>query len=235
MPTLYNIYCDESCHLENDQKQVMVLGAVWCSAEKVKDVSRRIKDIKQKHGFNTKFEIKWIKVSKARQLFYLDILDYFLDDDDINFRVLVIPDKSKLRHAHFHQDHDTWYYKMYFELLRVIINPKGNYNIFLDIKDTRSSTKVEKLKDVLCNDNYDFEKTIIKNLQVVRSNEIQLLQLTDLLTGIISYVNRGLCGNDGKLALVNRLQNRTGYSLKKSTLLKEEKVNIFIWQATEIN
>jgi hypothetical protein len=235
MPTLYNIYCDESCHLENDQKQVMVLGAVWCSAEKVKDVSRRIKDIKQKHGFNTKFEIKWIKVSKARQLFYLDILDYFLDDDDINFRVLVIPDKSKLRHAHFHQDHDTWYYKMYFELLRVIINPKGNYNIFLDIKDTRSSTKVEKLKDVLCNDNYDFEKTIIKNLQVVRSNEIQLLQLTDLLTGIISYVNRGLHGNDGKLALVNRLQNRTGYSLKKSTLLKEEKVNIFIWQATEIN
>ena len=26
----YNIYCDESCHLQNDNSNVMVLGAVWC-------------------------------------------------------------------------------------------------------------------------------------------------------------------------------------------------------------
>jgi hypothetical protein len=25
---VYNVYCDESCHLENDHQKVMVLGAV---------------------------------------------------------------------------------------------------------------------------------------------------------------------------------------------------------------
>jgi len=30
MTNIYNIYCDESCHLENDGEKVMVLGAIWC-------------------------------------------------------------------------------------------------------------------------------------------------------------------------------------------------------------
>jgi len=27
---IYNVYCDESCHLENDDMSVMVLGGVTC-------------------------------------------------------------------------------------------------------------------------------------------------------------------------------------------------------------
>ncbi len=34
MSDIFNVYCDESCHLENDQQNVMVLGAVWCQLEK---------------------------------------------------------------------------------------------------------------------------------------------------------------------------------------------------------
>ncbi len=30
MSQVFNIYCDESCHLEHDREKVMVLGAVWC-------------------------------------------------------------------------------------------------------------------------------------------------------------------------------------------------------------
>ena len=26
----YNVYCDESCHLEHDNSNVMVIGAVYC-------------------------------------------------------------------------------------------------------------------------------------------------------------------------------------------------------------
>lgn len=29
MNEFYNIYCDESCHLENDREPVMLVGAVW--------------------------------------------------------------------------------------------------------------------------------------------------------------------------------------------------------------
>ena len=27
---LYNVYCDETCHLEHDGINDMVIGAVWC-------------------------------------------------------------------------------------------------------------------------------------------------------------------------------------------------------------
>jgi len=30
MRDTYNIYCDESCHLEHDGIPTMVIGAVWC-------------------------------------------------------------------------------------------------------------------------------------------------------------------------------------------------------------
>ena len=34
----YNIYCDESCHLQNDKSNVMVLGAIWCAKEKKQEI-----------------------------------------------------------------------------------------------------------------------------------------------------------------------------------------------------
>lgn len=94
----YNIYCDESCHLENDHQKVMVLGASWCPANRVREISSRIREIKQKHGFNPNFEIKWTKVSPSKEDFYKDIIDYFFDDDNLHFRALIVPDKSVLNH-----------------------------------------------------------------------------------------------------------------------------------------
>ncbi len=34
MSQTFNVYCDESCHLENDHQPTMILGAVWCPLEK---------------------------------------------------------------------------------------------------------------------------------------------------------------------------------------------------------
>ena len=234
MAEIYNIYCDESCHLENDRQQVMILGAVWCPLEKVRGISVHIREIKQKHRMKPNFEIKWSKVSPAKSAFYLDLMDYFFDDDDLHFRALIVPDKSKLQHDAFKQSHDEFYFKMYFDMLKIIFKPKARYRIYLDIKDTRSATKVAKLYDVLCNNIYDFSFEIIERVQTVRSHEVEILQLTDLLTGTISYVNRGLSGNGGKEALVDRMRKRSGYKLINTTLLREDKVNLFRWQALEI-
>ena len=233
MNTIYNVYCDESCHLENDGQKVMVLGAVWCPLEQVRKISEEIREIKIKHQLSPKFEIKWTKVSPAKQAFYIDVLDYFFDNDDLHFRALVVEDKNKLQHELYNQDHDTWYYKMYFEMLKVILNPNDSYRIYLDIKDTCSSDKVTKLNEVLRNNFYDFERRIIERLQTVRSHEVEVLQLADILIGVISYVNRNLSGNAAKEALVERMRARSGYQLTKKTLLKEDKVNLLLWQATE--
>jgi hypothetical protein len=151
----------------------------------------------------------------------------------LHFRTLLIQDKTKLQHEAYQQDHDTWYYKMYFDMLKAILTNTDCYRIYLDIKDSKSAIKTGKLHDVLSNSKYDFDKQIIERLQIVRSDEIEIMQLTDLLIGIISYVNRGLATNRAKVALVERMQNRSGYSLVKTNLLRETKVNIFVWHPTE--
>lgn len=231
MSEIYNVYCDESCHLQNDHQLVMVLGAIWCPLEKTREIAVRIREIKQRHGLASSFEIKWSKVSPAKQQFYMDLVDYFFDDDDLHFRSLIVPDKTKLRHEDFLQDHDTWYYKMYFDLLKVLFVPQAEYRIYLDIKDTRSSQKIEELHTVLCDNMYDFERKIIKRIQTIRSHEAEQMQLADLLIGIICYANRGLQTNEAKLELVERMRQRSNYTLTQSTLLREDKVNLFRWKA----
>lgn len=233
MSQIYNIYCDESCHMEHDHQKVMVLGAIWCPLDKVKEISKRIGEKKAAHELSPKFEIKWTKVSLAKTKFYLDIVDYFFDDDDLHFRALIVPDKDVLRHEQFGQTHDEWYYKMYFDMLKVIINPSDRYRIYLDIKDSRGGRKIEKLHEVLCNVKYDFSRDIIERVQIVRSHEIEILQIADLLIGAVSYLNRGCSGNAAKEAIVRRIRERSGYSLEKTTLLRENKMNIFRWSASE--
>ena len=229
----YNIYCDESGHLENDKQQVMVMGAVWCPIEKTRKINERVREIKQKHKLSKLFEIKWTKVSKGKYDFYEDIINFFFDTDDLHFRGLIIPDKTKLDHVKFSQSHDTWYYKMYFNLLKVIFNPKDQYKIYLDIKDTKSEYKILKLREVLCNNLYDFSRDIIEDIQTIRSNEVEIIQLTDLFIGALSYLNRGLTTNDAKICLINKIKDLSDYDLTSSTLYKEEKFNIFLWRATE--
>jgi hypothetical protein len=234
MSGTFNIYCDESCHLEHDGQRAMVLGAVWCALEKTREIASRVREIKIKHRLPPAFEVKWSKVSPAKQAFYMELLDYFFDDDDVHYRALVVPEKGKIQHGAFAgQTHDNWYYKMYFDLLNHLLDPHAEYRIYLDIKDTRSAERIRKLHDVLCNNMYDFERRIITRVQTVRSHEVEQIQLADLLTGVVSYANREIETSAAKLALVERMRRRSGYSLRRSTLLRESKVNIFRWQAQE--
>ena len=71
MADYINIYCDESCHLENDGINVMGLGGVWCKENKIREISQRIKDIKIRNGVNPNSEVKWTKVSPAKEQLYI--------------------------------------------------------------------------------------------------------------------------------------------------------------------
>lgn len=226
----FNIYCDESCHLEHDGQNSMVLGAIWCPEEKVNQISKRINQIKEKYELTKYYEIKWTKISPSKYEFYEELLYYFFDNKDLHFRGLVVPDKTVLDHEKFNQTHEMWYYKMYFDLLKIILSPEDNYYIYIDIKDTKSALKVEKLREVLSNNLYDFSRSIIKRIQVVRSNEVKIMQITDFLTGAISYFYRNLNTSDSKLKIINEIVTLSGYSLRSSTLCRENKFNLFIWQ-----
>ena len=226
----YNLYCDESCHLEHDGEKAMVLGGVWCPADKKDEIFRRLREIKEEHGLSKRFEIKWNKVSKGQLAFYMDVINYFFDNGDLHFRVLIVPNKSELKHEDFGHSHDTFYYKMYFNLLKTLFEPDCEYNIYIDIKDTRGQKKVDKLHEVLCNNHYDFNREMIKKVQQVRSEEVELVALADLLIGAMSYLHRGKTTSEAKLKLIERIKERSKYNLMASTLYRENKFNIFVWR-----
>lgn len=227
----YNIYCDESCHLEHDPHKAMVLGAVWCAKDDKEQLFKRIKEIKLKHGLKPDFEIKWNKVSQSKIAFYREIINYFFDTEKLNFRALVVADKNELNHEKYGHTHDKFYYKMYFDMLKIIISPKSSYYIYLDIKDTQGYEKVNKLHEVMSNNHYDFSNKIVKRIQEVNSKEVSLLQIADLIIGALSYLHRGLTESKAKLSLIELIKRRSGYNLMKNTLPTERKFNLFIWHS----
>jgi hypothetical protein len=226
----YNVYCDESTHLQNDGAPFMVLGAVLCPAERAREIAVRCREIKAQNGVAADFEAKWTKVSESKAQLYVDLLDYFFDEGDLRFRGVVAP-KEQLDHQRFNQNHDDWYYKMQFRMLEQVLTPADRFRVYIDIKDTRSKAKVDMLHRVLANNMYDFDREIIERVQQVRSHEAEQVQLADLMIGAVNYANRHLDGNPGKEKFIERLRARSGYDLTRSTLYGEKKFNLFHWRA----
>lgn len=232
--TIYNLYCDESCHIEGDHIPVMVLGCVWCDVTDTPHIKEQLKIIKKRHGLAPNFEIKWTKVSSGKLDFYTDVLDYFLTDPKLRFRGLLIPDKSKLDHKRFSQSHDDWYYKMYFNMLKYMIAPSNAYRIYLDVKDTRGGPKTRDLQSILCNNIHDFNHKTVQRVEQIRSHESEILQLADLLIGAIGYANRDLGSSTAKQALLAKLRSRLGpRALTHTSSFSNTKFNLLVWSAQE--
>lgn len=115
-----------------------------------------------------------------------------------------------------------------------MLNPNDRYHIYLDIKDSKSGEKVSKLHDVLCNNAYDFQRQIIERVQTVRSHEIEQLQLADLLIGCVLAANRNNELSEAKRSLMEKMRQLSKYCLTRTTLIRERKVNLLRWQASEV-
>ena len=228
MKPTYNIYCDESCHLLNDHNKVFVLGATWVEKDKVPKIFQDLRALKLKHNLPSNFEAKWTKVSQSKVDYYSEIVQYFFENKHLHFRGLVVPDKDILDHSAFDQDHSTWYYKMFYVLLNVILKNKADFNLYLDIKDTQSNAKALELKRIL--NIASIEDVAISNAQQIRSHEVELMQVTDILIGALSYVHRGLDGNKGKLKLIELIETYLEKNMSTSSSVEESKFNVLVWK-----
>lgn len=226
---IYNLYCDESNHLAHSDNKVMTLGFISCVKDSSKQVSKDLKNLKIKYDLSANYELKWTKVSTNKIDYYKELIDYFFDNNDLTFRV-VIADKSKLDFNKYHYlNHDKWYYRIYYMLLGKTLLEQNKYNIYIDIKDTCSTEKVVKLKEVLNNSYYDFYEEMICKIQHIKSHESEILQLNDLFIGAIGYKNNNLENSDAKKEIVRYLEEKSGESLISSTNRYSEKFNIFKW------
>lgn len=184
--TIYKIFCDESCHLEHDHADIMVLGALFCSAEKAIELSKKIKSLKAKHHYRP--ELKWAKLNKHEWLLYKDLIDLMINDIDVYFKATVVANKHALDHQTYNQNsHNDFYYKMFYYTLRDFLEVGNTYRIYLDFMDTHGSYKSKKLSEVLQNGTYWQLKT---EFTIIRSHESVIMQLCDLMIGAIGYKNR---------------------------------------------
>lgn len=224
---MYNIYCDESCHLENDKSPIMLLGAVQCDELSSKKILRDLRILKNEHNLKNDYELKWTKVRPGKMDYFKSVIDYFFENQNLKFRVLVA-DKTQLNHSKYHQSHDEWYYKMYYLLLREMFSYEEMYSIYLDVKDTRGVEKTIKLKEIL-NKSARNNNVNVTKIQLVRSHEVQLIQLSDFLIGSVGYINRNIQTSDTKNILCEYIQSK-GVDFTKSTPKSEKKFNIFMWK-----
>lgn len=234
---MYNLYCDESCHLQpteynKSEQQSMVIGGIKVKKELVPTINLDIRKIKAKHGLN-RSEVKWTKVSPSKLDFYKDLIKYYFENPELSFRCIVSQDKNTLSYEK--HSHNDIYYIMYFYLLRNMISVDEKNNIYIDKKDTLGGHKVRKLKECLCNEKLDFNQELIDKIQIIDSKDSEIMQLADIIIGAISFANRGL-DNDldnsrsiAKIELVNLIRLFSKKTLLKSTLLNESKLNIFIF------
>lgn len=217
MSKTFNFYCDESTHLKNDGMPYMMIAYVSSAFNQLKQHKEAIKNIKAKHKI--KGEIKWSNVSGGAYPFYADLVDYFFSTD-LNFRSIIV-DKSKIDENPFGITYDEFYFRMYYQLIHHKVNQSYNYNIYLDIKDTRSHKKLQKLKEIL---QYNAS---IRNCQFIRSHESSLMQLTDLIMGAINYKLRGNNKVIAKNKLIEKIESHCKVPITQSTPKMVDKFNLF--------
>lgn len=232
----FRIYADESSHL--GESPFMVIGAVWCNKNEVRNFTDKIKMLKAKYGIPEKVEIKWAKISGSKEDYYTELIKTFFGEEGVNFRAIVIPTEG-LNHELYNQTEDEFYYKAQYMMLKNVVsklsaNSEKTFRIFLDYKDSWSDTRSKKLADYLQN-----TRTLSKNTfscQPVRSEQSVLIQMADLLTGAVASANN----NPNKKVLakqnvIEAIEERAGQKLTDKTPYGVDKFNIFRWHDADFN
>lgn len=222
MSKTFNLYCDESTHLIHDGHPYMLLSYISIAYPQIRLAKEEIKAIKRK--FNHTEELKWTNVHSATYKVYAELVDWFFMND-LEFRAVVV-DKSQIDEQRADYSFNDFYFRMYFQLLHTKVDFQNRYNVFLDIKDTCSGEKLEKLKKMM---SYN---SSIGTLQFIPSRESVFIQLADVLMGAINYnlrIQKGdVKGNViAKLKLIEKIKRHSNISLNTTTPLSRNKFNLF--------
>jgi len=219
----FEVYCDESGQelfkSRLSGEHYVLIGSAWIKAEdrrKHKDDVRTIRQRYKVHG-----EFKWNKVSDSRLDFYLDIVKWFFRSD-IRFRVLVLR-ANELDVVKFHDDdNELMFYKFYYQLLHHWILDFNKYKVFLDTRTNRLHSRLKVLET--CLNSANLTSSVV--VQALPSSELDLIQVTDVLIGAVSYKFHRRGESHAKLRIVREVEQNLGREIEP-TSRSVEKFNIF--------
>lgn len=232
-PAKFKIFCDESCHLQHDNCNVMVLGALFCPEEDFLHVNKHIKWLRNIHNYKT--ELKWTKLISMQEKFYYELLNFFFESP-LRFKATIVLNKNKLNHERYNNgSHGIFYYKMFYYTLRDFIETNSSYKIYLDYMDSLGGEKVKTLNNILIHESIKREIDANISSYIIRSYESQLIQLCDILIGAITYKNRSDIPKDSKTKniIIDFIEHSLCRRLNSSTPPWEEKFNIFMFSPKE--
>jgi len=142
----YNIYCDESCHLENDHQKIMAFGAGLVSNTERQRIVTALHALKEKQPCQWRIEMDE-SFAVSGMIFILSLYGSSFRNLTCIFAVLLFSIKVGWIIRQFNEgSHDTFYYKMYFSLLNKSLAPIRNITFISTSKDTRSRIKLRKLQ-----------------------------------------------------------------------------------------
>lgn len=221
---IYNIYCDESS-VDNPKLQFMVIGALFVYRKKVPELGKNIKKIKNK--YHIQGELKWGKTSSLTLTFYKELFDYLFSLSKFHFSYkCIVIDKSKVDYKKYHkEDEELAFYKFYYFLLKNNLDLDKRYYIFLDFKPSRNKNRVRRLGEFL---SFTSNVGIIKHIQSYPSKDNIFIQISDILTGAVSFSKNKIGSSKNKEELARIIANSIGKkNLDLCSPLSEKRFNIF--------
>lgn len=224
----FEVYCDESrqeyfgASRQPGPDQYVLIGSLWIEAARRGELKAKIKTLREAHDLHGEF--KWNRVSPSRQQFYTSLVDLFFAEA-MRFRCILLP-ASQLDAVCFHEgDNDLMFYKFYYLLLHQWILDFNRYRIFVDAKTNRVKQRLTHLKAFITRSNITSE---IAGIQALKSHEVDLIQLVDVLTGAVGYHFNGGGTSAAKKSVVRAIERKLGHAIQP-TPKTEEKFNIFCW------
>jgi hypothetical protein len=177
----YVVYCDESRH-DAPEHRYMAIGGLWAPRLDKRELTRRLRRVLVEGGLRA--EVKWSKVSKAHLDGYRRLVDFFVGEEALRFRVIVV-DQAEMDLERFHGgDRELGFYKFYYEMLNKWVEPGNEYLILLDYKQNKGADRYQTLRRFL--ERRTRGKAWITDLTVIDSREAPLGQLCDVLTGAVA-------------------------------------------------
>jgi hypothetical protein len=220
------VYCDES-GLErfaapSGPHDRALFGGIWLEARHRRELKAAIRAHREQHRVASEF--RWNKVSPSRLEFYLGLVDLFFESS-AHFRAIVLPVGQLETGRHHGGDAELMFYKFYYQLLHHWIFPGVRYRIFVDQKTDRVRSRVRELRDILQSAN---GSSGIDGVQSVSSDEVDILQLADVLTGAVGFKFQP-GRSTAKHAIIQRIERHIGRPIGP-TSRDATKFNIFCWR-----
>jgi hypothetical protein len=225
------VYCDESrqeyfADTGSDQTGFTVIGSLWIPSEDRQRFNEKIKEMRQQYGF--KHEFKWTKITPKTQEFFIELVRMFFaeNEDAMRFRSIVLPAKELDAVKFCENDRELMFYKFYYQVLHRWILDGNSYRVYVDAKTNRVHNRVRILQKCLTRSNLLAE---IEFVQALPSHEVNLIQLADVLTGVVGARFNEQNTSTAKLAVLKEVERNIGH-LIAATTLQEKKFNVFRFQ-----